>query len=288
MSQNRFNQLFVILLAAGLAGSLLIPPSITDRAKGKEELLLYPIVKPVRTIAGMLDRKYAHKSLPPGETVVRSDTTVAAENVELRQQVLFLRRQLESLQFVESERKHLGPLFDYFKPVSVLNADATPGRESLAIAPASGIDTSAGAPVMYSDGLAGKMIDGRKVRLITDKDFIITGEFVRWENEKYTALKVPKASVRGIGNGTMRVENLTIKEAENAENPIKPGDWVVISDPDFVTDPRYKELMQGRPIGQVETVRPIPTKPLFAEIVVKPRADLQKLREVLVARKRDQ
>ena len=54
---------------------------------------------------------------------------------------------------------------------------------------------------------------------------------MRWENEKYTALKVPKASVRGIGNGTMRVENLTIKEAENAENPIKPGDWVVISDP---------------------------------------------------------
>jgi hypothetical protein len=80
----------------------------------------------------------------------------------------------------------------------------------------------------------------------------------------------------------MRIENLTVKEAENV---IKPGDWAVISDPDIVQDPRFRTVLQGRQIGQVETVRPMPSKPLYAEIIIKPRIDLQKLPEVLVMRK---
>ena len=274
MSKFRFNQLFALLMALGLLGSLIIPPDVTNRAKGKEEVILYPVSTPVRAIAGIFHRKYGHKELPPGETTVRKDPELAAENSELRQQVVVLKQQLEDLKLVENERKHLGKLLDYFKPVTVLGGDATPDRESLAFLPTSGIDTTPGTAVMGAEGLVGRMVEGRRVRLITDKGFTITGKFGRWEQSQWRLLPNPKPSVRGIGNNTMRVENLSMKEAEG----LKPEDWVVVSDTD------YPAIIQERQIGQIETIRPIPSKPLFAEIIVKPRKDLKTLNEILVPR----
>jgi cell shape-determining protein MreC len=274
MSKFRFNQLFITLMALGLLGSLVISPDVTNRAKGKEEVLLYPVVKPVRAIAGMFHRKYGRKELPPGETTVRKDPELAAENSELRQHIVFLNQQLEDLRLVESERKHLGKLLDYFKPVTVQAGDSTPDRESLSFLPTSGIETSLGTAVMGAEGLVGRMVEGRRIRLITDKGFTITGQFGRWDNAQWKPLATPKPSVRGIGNGQMRIDNLSVKEAEG----LKPGDWVVVSDTD------YPAIIQERQIGQIDTIRPIPNKPLFAEIIVKPRVDLRKIDEVLIPR----
>jgi cell shape-determining protein MreC len=274
MSKTRFNQLFVAMMLMGLVGSLFISPAVTGRAKGKEELLLYPVIKPVRVMAAMFRSKYGRKELPPGETTPRKDPEVAAENSQLRQQIVFLNRQLEDLQLVETERKHLGKLLDYFKPVRVMAGDATPGRESLAIQPASGVDVSTGAPVMGADGFVGRMVEGRRVRLVTDKDFTITGRFGRWEDGQWQTLATPKPSVRGIGNGQMRIDNLTNEDAK----PLHPGDWVIVADSD------YSAIMQERQIGQIDTIRPMPSKPLFAEIIVKPRTNLRTLPEVLLKR----
>jgi len=276
MSKTRFNQLFATMMILGVLGSLFISPAVTGRAKGKEEILLLPIIRPVRIIAAMFHSKYARKELPPGETTVRKDPELAAENIELRQQIVFLNRQLEDLQLVESERKHLGKLLDYFKPVGVVAGDATPGRESLSLMPAAAVDFSPGAPVMGADGLVGRMTDGRRVRLITDKDFTVTGHFGRWENGQWQSLATPKPSVRGIGSGQMRVDNLTNEDAKG----LRAGDWVVVAD---TTD--YPPIMQERQIGQIDTIHPMPSKPLFAEIIVKPRTDLRTLKEVLLMRK---
>jgi cell shape-determining protein MreC len=275
MSKTRFNQLFVAMMLLGLVGSLFISPAVTDRAKGKEELLLYPIIKPVRVIAAMFRSKYGRKELPPGETTVRKDPEVAAENSDLRQQIVFLTRQLEDLQLVETERKHLGKLIEYFKPVSVIAGDASPGRESLTILPASGVEVAPGSPVMGADGLVGRMVEGRRVRLITDKDFTVTGQFGRWENGQWQLLATPKASVRGIGNGQMRIDNLTNDDAK----PLRPGDWVVVADTDYIP------IMQERQIGQIDTIHPMASKPLFSEIIVKPRTNLKTLHDVLLLRK---
>jgi hypothetical protein len=118
------------------------------------------------------------------------------------------------------------------------------------------------------------MVEGRRVRLITDKGFTITGQFGRWENSQWKLLPNPKPSVRGIGNNTMRVDNLSVKEAEG----LKPEDWIVVSDTD------YPAIIQERQIGQIESIHPMPSKPLFAEIIVKPRKDLRTLNEILVPR----
>lgn len=278
MAQIRFNQAFFGLVAAGVLGSLLIPPSVTDRAKGKVDLLLYPIARPVRGIASAIQSSWGsrNKSLSPGETELRKDSQLAAENEELRQQVVFLKHELEELQLVQAERKRLGKLVEYFAPVTVIGGDASPDRDSLSIVPTSEVDLSAGKPVMCAEGLVGRLTVGRRVRLITDRDYVITGQFGRWENGKWTPLTTPKPSVRGQGRGIMQVVNLTLKDAE----VLKPADWVVIADPGD-----YPDILQGRKVGQIETIRPLPGKPLFAEITVRPSVDLRQLQEVLVMRR---
>lgn len=264
-----------------LLGAIFIPPSVTDRAKGKADILLYPVVKPVRSIASAVQRRFGRDELPPGETRRRGDSELAAENAELRQQVVFLIRHLQELRLVEDERKRLGRLLDYFKPVAVLGSDATPGRDSLSLAPATGVDTSENTPVMYADGLAGRMTAGGRVRLITDRGSKVIAEFGRiGENAQWLPLPTAKASVTGIGDGVMRVDHLTVRETES----LKPGDVVIVSDPNFPQGSR--DLVQHRPLGLIESIQPQRGKPLFAEIIIKPRTTLENLSEVLVLRKK--
>jgi len=277
MSKSGANQLFFTLVGVGVLTALAIPQSVTDRAKGKEEVLLYPVSKPVGAIARLIHSKFAHKPLPPGETTRRPDDDIAAENLILRQQVAFLTRQLEELGRVESERKSLGPIFDYFKPATVIGTDATSTRESLAFMPTSGVDTAEHAPVMCAEGFAGQIVGGR-VRLITDPGFTVRGDFGHWDDGKWVPLETVQPSVKGIGSNTLRISNLSLKEASE----IKPGYAVVLKDPDA----EYPAIVQNRMLGQVESVRPQPDKPLFAEIVVKPHSDLRKLREVWLLRKK--
>jgi len=135
MSKTRFNQLFATMMILGVLGSLFISPAVTGRAKGKEEILLLPVIRPVRIIAAMFHSKYARKELPPGETTVRKDPELAAENSELRQQIVFLNRQLEDLQLVESERKHLGNFSIISSPSGWLQATPRRGANRSASCP---------------------------------------------------------------------------------------------------------------------------------------------------------
>ena len=53
----------------------------------------------------------------------------------------------------------------------------------------------------------------------------------------------------------------------------------------IVSDPSLSDAFKTVQIGQVESNQPDPAKPLFAEIVIKPRTDLKRLKEVLVLKK---
>jgi cell shape-determining protein MreC len=273
MSNSRFNTLFGAMIMGAVLCALVVP---TDRVRKHADLVLMPVCKPVRSIAGMFNRRFGEHHLPPGETTRPTDQQLANENIELKQQVAFLNRQLEDLRLVEAERKRLGSLIQYFKPVSVVGGDSTPGRESLSILPAGGVEFAKETPVMCPDGVVGRLTDARRVRLITDTGFRITAAFGRWTDGVWSPVTTPKGACVGIGNGTMRIENLTMREAE----VLKTGDWVIIGE-----DTDFPEIIRGRPFGQIDTIRPLPSKPLFAEITVKPRIDLRKLREVLVMRK---
>ena len=276
MSSSRFNTLFGAMIMGAALCALVLPPSAMDRFRKHTELVLLPVAKPTRAIAGAITRRYGAKTLPPGETARPTDQQLALENSDLKQQVAFLSHQIQDLRLVEEERKRLGPLLQYFKPVAVIGGDATPGRESLSIMPTSGVDFAKDTPVMCPEGVIGRLTDARRVRLITDPGFKITAQFGRWSEGVWSTLNTEKAACTGIGNGTMRIDNLTMKQVEG----LKASDWVVVGD-----DTDFPSLIHGRPFAQIETIRPIPAKPLFAEIIVKPRVDLRKLSEVLVMRK---
>jgi rod shape-determining protein MreC len=273
MSHVRFNHLFLGLMGGGVVCAFLIPPSITMRAQGKVDGLLWPVVKPVRAIAEGLNSKFGRKGLPPGETRVRGETELAEENAKLRQQVAFLYKQLEELKYVEAERKRMGDLLDFCTPVGVMAGDSSSQRESIVLAPLSGVPLPPGTAVLYADGLVGKIADGTRVRLITDRNYTTVGAFGRIEEGKWKPVPTPKPTVVGAGQGQMIVSNLSMKEAEGLQN----ADWVMIDDPDS-----YPALLQGRKIGQIESIKPSTRNPLFAEIVVRPKVDLRRLKEVMV------
>lgn len=278
MSQIRFNQAYIAIVTAGVASMFFIPPSVTNRAKGKEELLLLPVVKPVRAIASVFARKYGEKTLPAGETHQRTDNELSSENAELRQQVAFLTRQIEELQFIDAQRKRLGPLRNYVTGVGVIGGDATPGRESLSLMPTSAGDVSQDAPVMTPDGAIAGTIQGNRVRLITDKNSRVSGSFGRWDGGRWTPIATSKrASVVGAGGGRMRIEHLTLAEVTE----LKPGDWVVLAE----AEGAHSAMLLNRLIGQIESIGPLPGRPQFAEIVVRPNEDLMRLREVMVLKR---
>src|SRR5688500_19398973 len=104
MSQVRFNHLFLGLMGGGVVCAFLIPPWITVRAQGKVDGLLYPVAKPVRSVAEGVHSRFGKKTLPAGESRVRGDPELAGEYGQLRQQVALLHKQLDELLYVEAER----------------------------------------------------------------------------------------------------------------------------------------------------------------------------------------
>ena len=277
MSQERFNHLFLGLMGGGVLCAFAIPPSITMRAQGKVDGLLWPVVKPVRAIAEGMHSKFGRKTLPPGETRERGESELSLENSKLRQHVAYINQQLEELRYVEAERRRMGDLLDYCTPVAVLGGDSSATRESLSLAPLSGVPLQADLPVLSPEGLVGKIAEGGRVRVITDRNYTIIAKFGRFVDGTWTIVDTPRASVVGMGGGQMQVTNLTMAEAKD----LKPSDWVIIHDPDAFGRP-FSGILQGRKIGQIDSIRPLPSKPLFAEIVVRPKENLRTLKEVMV------
>ena len=78
----------------------------------------------------------------------------------------------------------------------------------------------------------------------------------------------------GLGNEAAGV----VEEVGPGVTDLKPGDWVVLAD----IDSPHASMMLNRLIGQIESIGPLPGKPQFAEIVVRPNEDLARLREVMV------
>jgi hypothetical protein len=277
MSHERFNHLFLGLMGGGLLCAFVIPPSITMRAQGKVDGLLWPVVKPVRAIAEGFHSKFGRNGLPPGETRVRGDSELAIENGKLRQHVAYLNQQLEELRNVEAERRRMGDLLEYCTPVSVMGGDSSSTRESISLAPLSGVSLQADLPVLSPEGLVGKIAEGGRVRLITDRNYTIIAQFGRFIDGTWTIIPTPRASVVGMGAGQMQVTNLTVVESKE----LRPGDWVVIHDADAFGRP-FSSILQGRKIGQIDSIRPLPSKPLFAEVIVRRKENLRTRKEVMV------
>jgi cell shape-determining protein MreC len=215
----------------------------------------------------------------------RTVDQLRGENEKLRLTVANLTSQLASLKQLNADRQMLGDVRPLCEPFPVAGTDSGP-RRALILQTIGRGNVAQGQPALYSGGIAGRVEQtgpgSAIVRLITDKNFRLTGGFGRFERDKeghvvFKKLEMPHSQpplLEGTGRGTMRIENVDMKDAR--ANHLAAGDWVVLADHDWPLQ------LQGYKLGQIESIDTRPSAPLFALIEVRPVRDLMELREVMV------
>ena len=276
----RFHQVFVLLLALAFVSAFFLPQRLTDRLRGVQALFA-PVSRPTRAVASSLHERFAQQHRD-----TRDVTDVKLENERLRTMVMSLSGQLEELKRIANDLDRLGdirPLCTRFKVIG----DDIGARDSLLLAASSRENVTEEMPVLTGRGLVG-MIErvgqaGAQVRLITDRDFKVSGEFIRITSTGEAKLASTVPLVRGVGNGMLQVDNLLLKETSLAEDPekvkIAVGDYVKLN------DPLWPVNLKGMTLGQVESIQQQTAASQHAQIRVRPIMDLTKLNEVMVMNK---
>jgi cell shape-determining protein MreC len=288
MSHIRFNHVFAALLLLSGLSAFVIPRQVTDPVRAQVQNVFAPVAWPVRQLASSVKDRFEGEKIDEGSptTQPRSNGQILLENEDLRLEVASLQAQLDALKELNADRQKLGDVRALCTPVPVMGSDAGL-RESLSLQATSLDGLAANMPVLYSGGLAGRIdrvgVGGAQVRLITDKDFRVTGAFARFQRSEdgkleFVRLATPSPLVVGMGKGQMVIRSpLTLKDVENAG--VRENDWVILSDPDWPL------AIQGYKLGRVISVAKQTSAPLYPEITVKPTGSLMGLREVMVMNK---
>ena len=284
MSLVRFNQFFVGLLALSFLSAFVIPSQYTNPVRSIQKLFA-PIAWPARSVGAVLRNRFA-----PAKRDDRPDDAIRAENEHLRALVLSMSASLEQMRRANLDRDLVPDIVRTLAtPFRVIGSDPTPHRDSLSIAASSGDGVDAGMPVLYLNGLVGRVsrvsAGGSQIQLITDATFRANGRFFRYMNAsegKLGVLNTAQPDVRGAGNGTMRIVNIPMRETkgqtpDDPERGVGVGDVVVLEDPDWPRNLKWQVL------GVVESIKS--GAALYADIRVRPMHNLSALREVWVMNK---
>jgi len=197
--------------------------------------------------------------------------------------------QLEELKRIANDLDRLGDVRPNCTRFKVIGPD-TGSRDSLLLSAAARDNVAENMPVLSGRGLVG-LIErvgqaGAQVRLITDRDFKVSGRFVRFDTkskngEQTLATKIPL--VRGAGNGLLEVQNIEMKETALSDDPLK--EKVAVGDYVKLEDPLWPPNLSGKLLGQVETITQQSGAPQHALIRIRPLIDLLQLHEVMVMNK---
>jgi cell shape-determining protein MreC len=278
MSHLKFNHVFVALMLLSAACAFVIPLRVTNPLRAQFQSLFAPVSRPVGALASWVHGK----AVRPDAIDPRDANAVAQENQRLKTSLANLQSQIKTLQDITAERQLLGDVLPLCTPAPVVGADAG-NRESLSIQ--SGAGFKEGMYALYWGGIVGRidragLSGGAQVRLVTDPGFSVQGSFGRFITDSrgqpvFQSIKAPAPLVQGAGKGGMIIRRLPLEEVSE----VQKGDWVVVQDSDWPI------TLQGYKLGVVESKEPAPGAPLFAEIHLKPMANLLQLREVMVMNK---
>jgi len=280
----RFNQVFVGLLVLAILSAFVLPVDLTNRLRGIQGLFA-PVSRPTRAVASSVHNRFVKNR------DTRDVTTVKEENAELRVLVMSISGQLDELRRVANDMDRLGDVRALCTRFKVVGDDSGT-RDSLAVAASTRDGVRETQPVLSGQGLVGVIERvgpaGAQVRLITDKDFKVSGRFVRFDTKSKTgeqtlATKIPL--VRGAGNGLLEVQNIEVKETALSDDPLK--EKVAVGDYVKLDDPAWPPNLAGRLLGQVESITQQSGAPQHALIRVKPLLDLTTLHEVMIMNKLD-
>ena len=197
-------------------------------------------------------------------------------NGELQLSQLYLKGQLQKLQSLEAENDRLKTLLnssannkDSLLIASILQVSSDPFSHKIVLNKGTADAVSEDQPIIDANGVMGATISTGKhssrAILITDANYSIPVESLR-------------NGIRAIAAGTGQITQLVLQHVPNGMD-IKVGDL-------FITSGLGGKFPAGYPVGNVISVKNDISRP-FALIKLKPRAKLDRTREVLLVKSVD-
>lgn len=194
------------------------------------------------------------------------------ENFSLRKQQLILNTQLQKLEALESENRHLRALLDSSFQVgerpmliaALLSVDMDPYRHQIEINKGSLDNLFEGQPLLDSRGIMGQLIH---VGPFTSTAMLIT------DPAHAIPVQINRNGLRTIALGTGKLDQLELPNIPNNVD-IQVGDLLVSSGLGGRFPPGY-------PVAEVVEVEQDPGR-AFSRVLARPRAQLDRSREVLL------
>ncbi|MCX8048354.1 MAG: rod shape-determining protein MreC [Methylohalobius sp.] len=193
------------------------------------------------------------------------------ENRKLKEEVARLKRHTLKYEALKKENDRLRAFLDnsftlgeQMLVAELLAVNLAPYEHVVLINKGSRFGVHVGQPVLSVDGVVGQVIRvtpiNAEVLLITDPNHAIP-------------VQVNRTGLRAIAVGSGQLDRVEVSNLPNNVD-VKPGDLLVSSGLGGV-------FPQGYPVATVMEVSPQPDKP-FAQIIAKPVAALDRIREVLI------
>ncbi len=235
------------------------------------------LLEPVRSVLGTLLSPLVYVAETPyllgGEVgeVVATRTLLLDQNKELERRVLKLSkismRYLNLLNENATLRELLGSqarLPDEALIAELIGVVPTVNTHQVVIDKGADSHVTLGQAVIDSQGLFGQIVEvdqyTSRVLLITDKDHAVP-------------VQINRNGIRSIAGGSGRIDRLELENVPVTADIVK-GDLVE-------TSGLGGRFPQGYPVGYVDTVVVDPTAS-FAEVIIRPTAQLDRSRHVLV------
>jgi len=283
----RFNQVFYLLLLLSAVSAFLLPQGVTDRLRPAAGVVLWPVARPSRSIAG-----WATGRTGPGVPAdTRPADVIVSENLDLKHTVARLQYELDEFRKRDAEYAKLGPLRDLCRPVPVIGVESE--RDVLTIGGSSLSGLADRMPVLHDRYIVGALqnvgLGGAQVMLLTDPRSRVRAHFASFRKVggraaapadaggeaaamQFVRLDLPVKLVEGAGNGRMICRNIPAPEIAKAG--LAEGDWAVLDEPE------WPGPVQGRRLGVIRKI--VTGNKLMAEIEIRPDIDLKALKEVMV------
>jgi len=276
----KFNHIFLMLMTLSFLSAFVLPARFSELGRehlGSQfiETLFIPISRPSYHLSTWIRGQVEPAAVTEDH---RAEDDVKAENDRLRQQVIQLQAQIESLKALAGEKKTLGQGESSYDRFTVSGTDSGSHEGLLLGGKLDGVAVN--EPVAYSGGIAGKIdrvsIGSAHVRLITDKEYTQSAIFVRFV-QTASGIEARRVSdllpiVQGNGKGEMSITNLSMTDVVRAG--LQAGDWLI-------TDESLPVSARGLRIGKIASIEKSKA-PLFAEIQLKPETGLLSLTSVFV------
>jgi len=214
----------------------------------------------------------------PGNTVdwfreaLATRRQLQEDNFSLRNQQLVLNTQLQKLEALEAENRHLRALLDSSFQVgerpmliaALLSVDMDPYRHQIEINKGSLDNLFEGQPLLDSRGVMGQLIH---VGPFTSTAMLIT------DPAHAIPVQINRNGLRTIALGTGKLDQLELPNIPNNAD-IRVGDLLVSSGLGGRFPPGY-------PVAEVTEVEQDPGR-AFSRVLARPRAQLDRSREVLL------